>query len=116
MSTSERTEVLAAIRQVSLLLSSVNGHFGIQGETCYWATSYHFNIRLYEKLLFGIFDILDEGNFIEVKDCYLLSWCMLLVLCNTETITQLLFDLGSWWISEALQIDMVYFRNYAEIA
>lgn len=73
MSTSERTEVLAAIRQVSLLLSSVNGHFGIQGETCYWATSYHFNIRLYEKLLFGIFDILDEGNFIEVYDCCFLS-------------------------------------------
>ncbi|KAL8106727.1 hypothetical protein AgCh_023473 [Apium graveolens] len=81
MSTSERTEVLAAIRQVSLLLSSVNGHFGIQGETCYWATSYHFNIRLYEKLLFGIFDILDEGNFIEGADEFMklckLTWSTL---------------------------------------
>lgn len=66
MSPSERTELLTAIRQVSLLLASVPGRFGIQGETCYWTAGYHLNIRLYEKLLFGIFDILEEGHLIEV--------------------------------------------------
>ncbi|KAL1834842.1 hypothetical protein ACET3Z_004493 [Daucus carota] len=95
MSTSERTEVLAAIRQVSLLLSSVNGHFGIQGETCYWATSYHFNIRLYEKLLFGIFDILDEGNFIEEADEFL-KFCKL--TWSTLGITQKLHNALYGWV------------------
>lgn len=66
MSPSERTEVLTAIRQFSVLLASVPGRFDIQGETCYWSAGYHLNIRLYEKLLFGIFDILDEGHLIEV--------------------------------------------------
>lgn len=40
--------------------------FGIEGETYHWTTGYHLNIRLYEKLLFGVFDILEDGQLVEV--------------------------------------------------
>lgn len=66
MSPSERAEVLLPITQVELKLSSLSGKFSIQDETYCWTAGYHLNIRLYEKLLFGVFDLLDEGQFIEV--------------------------------------------------
>uniref|UniRef100_A0A2N9EK33 Uncharacterized protein n=1 Tax=Fagus sylvatica TaxID=28930 RepID=A0A2N9EK33_FAGSY len=66
MSPSERAEVLSAITQVDFKLSSLSGKFSIQGETYYWTAGYHLNIGLYEKLLFGVFDVLDEGQLIEV--------------------------------------------------
>lgn len=66
MSASERLRVLLDLRQVAAKLFSLPGRFGIQSETYYWTTVYHLNIRLYEKLLFGIFDILDEGQLIAV--------------------------------------------------
>ncbi|XP_020539590.1 protein unc-13 homolog isoform X2 [Jatropha curcas] len=65
MSPSERVAVLASIRQVAANLSSLPGRYGIQGETFYWTASYHLNTRLYQKLLFGVFDVLDEGQLIE---------------------------------------------------
>ncbi|XP_043811757.1 protein unc-13 homolog isoform X2 [Manihot esculenta] len=68
MSPSERVAVLASIRQVAVNLSSLPGRFGIQGETFYWTAGYHLNIRLYQKLLFAVFDVLDEGQFIEEAD------------------------------------------------
>ncbi|XP_065622185.1 protein unc-13 homolog isoform X5 [Quercus suber] len=67
MSPSERAEVLLPITQVELKLSSLSGKFSIQGETYCWTAGYHLNIRLYEKLLFGVFDVLDEGQFIEAS-------------------------------------------------
>lgn len=66
MSPSQRIEVLSSIRQVASKLSSLPGQFGIPRETHYWTAAYHLNIRLYEKLLYGLFDILDEGQLIEV--------------------------------------------------
>ncbi|KAI3501237.1 hypothetical protein L1887_29101 [Cichorium endivia] len=74
MTPADRTEVLIAIRQVASSLSSMreNSH------TSYWNAGYHLNIRLYEKLLFGVFDILDEGQLIEEHADYLklvkLTW------------------------------------------
>ncbi|GLT40474.1 hypothetical protein SLA2020_146110 [Shorea laevis] len=68
MSPSQRIEVLSAIRQVASKLSSLPGQFGIPRETHYWTAAYHLNIRLYEKLLYGLFDILDEGQLIEEAD------------------------------------------------
>ncbi|KAJ0105138.1 hypothetical protein Patl1_18704 [Pistacia atlantica] len=68
MSASERVEVLSSVRQLALKISSLPGKFGLQSETYYWTADYHLNIRLYEKLLFGIFDILDECQFIEEFD------------------------------------------------
>lgn len=67
MSASGRVEVLSSIRQVALKLSSLPGQFGILSETYYWNAAYHLNIRLYEKLLFGMFDVLDECQLIEVE-------------------------------------------------
>ncbi|TXG50964.1 hypothetical protein EZV62_023488 [Acer yangbiense] len=68
MSASERVEVLSSIRQVALKMSSLPGQFDIQSETYYWTASYHLNVRLYEKLLFGMFDILEECQLIEEAD------------------------------------------------
>ncbi|XP_048229878.1 protein unc-13 homolog isoform X2 [Ricinus communis] len=65
MSPSERVAVLASIRQFAVNMSSLPGKFRIEGETYYWTASYHLNIRLYEKLLFGVFDVLDEGQLVE---------------------------------------------------
>ncbi|CAK9173062.1 unnamed protein product [Ilex paraguariensis] len=95
MSPSERAEVLLAIRQVALVLSSVPGHFGIPGETYYWSACYHLNIRLYEKLLFSVFDILEEGQLIEEADeifsIIKLTWSIL-------GITQKLHDALYGWV------------------
>lgn len=66
MTPSERAEILLAIRQVASSLSSMRGSSHIQGGSSYWNAGYRLNIRLYEKLLFGVFDILDEGQLIEV--------------------------------------------------
>ncbi|KAH9777759.1 DNA topoisomerase 4 subunit B [Citrus sinensis] len=78
MSASGRVEVLSSIRQVALKLSSLPGQFGIQSETYYWTAAYHLNIRLYEKLLFGMFDVLDECQLIEEADAIMslikLTW------------------------------------------
>ncbi|KAJ6946913.1 hypothetical protein NC651_001570 [Populus alba x Populus x berolinensis] len=68
MSASERVAVVASIRQVAVKLSSLPAQFGIQGETFYWTAIYHVNIRLYQKLLFGLFDVLDEDQLIEEAD------------------------------------------------
>ncbi|GJR89196.1 protein unc-13 homolog isoform X1, partial [Tanacetum coccineum] len=66
MTPAERAEVLLAIRQVASSLSSMGRSSHIQGGSSYWNAGYHLNIRLYERLLFGVFDILDEGQLIEV--------------------------------------------------
>ncbi|KAJ0264799.1 Uncharacterized protein HA466_0012040 [Hirschfeldia incana] len=65
MSSSLRIDVLSSIRHVASKLSSLPGRCGIEEETYFWTAIYHLNIRLYEKLLFGVFDILDEGQLIE---------------------------------------------------
>ena len=69
MTPAERVEVLLAIRQVASSLSSMQGSLNVKGGSSYWNAGYHLNIRLYEKLLFGVFDILDEGQLIEVYTC-----------------------------------------------
>ncbi|KAJ4823461.1 hypothetical protein Tsubulata_019697, partial [Turnera subulata] len=73
MSPSERVAVLASIRQLAVKLSSSPGKFGLQGETIYWTCGYHLNLRLYQKLLCGVFDILDEDQLIEEADEFLLA-------------------------------------------
>ena len=66
MPPSERAEVLLPMKEIASKLASVPGRFDIHDETCYWTTGYHLNIRIYENLLFGLFDVLDEGQLIEV--------------------------------------------------
>ena len=67
MSPSERVAVLASVKQVALRVSSLPGRFGIQGETFYWTADYHLNVRIYQNLLLGLFDVLEEGQLIEVE-------------------------------------------------
>jgi hypothetical protein len=90
MSASERVAVVASMRQVAVKLSSLPAQFGIQGETFYWTAIYHVNIRLYQKLLFGLFDVLDEDQLIEVvsllpefsKTAFVMSFCLILANAN----------------------------------
>ncbi|KAK9076709.1 hypothetical protein SSX86_005043 [Deinandra increscens subsp. villosa] len=95
MTPAERAEVLLAIRQVASSLSSMSGSSHIQGGSNYWNAGYHLNIRLYERLLFGVFDILDEGQLIEEHADYLklvkLTW-------GTLSITQKMHDVLYGWV------------------
>ncbi|XP_062074226.1 protein unc-13 homolog isoform X2 [Humulus lupulus] len=95
MSPSERVEVLTTIKHVALKLSSLPGQFGIESETCYWTAGYHLNVRLYEKLLLSVFDILDEGQLIEEADEILtlikLTW-------STLGITQKIHNVIFGWV------------------
>ncbi|XVF51538.1 hypothetical protein PTKIN_Ptkin04bG0192800 [Pterospermum kingtungense] len=95
MSPAQRVEVISSIRQVASKVSSQQGQFGLQSETYYWHAAYHLNIRLYEKLLCGLFDILDEGQLIEEADAILslikLTW-------STLGITQKLHNALYGWV------------------
>ncbi|KAK9006423.1 hypothetical protein V6N11_035462 [Hibiscus sabdariffa] len=81
MSPAQRVEVISSIRQVASKVFFQQGKFGLQSETYYWHAAYHLNIRLYEKLLNGVFDILDEGQLIEEAGAMLslikLTWSSL---------------------------------------
>ncbi|GER43304.1 hypothetical protein STAS_20150 [Striga asiatica] len=92
MSPSDRNAVLLSIRQVALAFSSKPGQFMMEGETYYWTAAYHLNMRLYEKLLFGVFDILEDGQLIEEAEEILkllkMTWS---VLGITERLHHALF-------------------------
>ncbi|KAH9721800.1 DNA topoisomerase 4 subunit B [Citrus sinensis] len=107
MSASGRVEVLSSIRQVALKLSSLPGQFGIQSETYYWTAAYHLNIRLYEKLLFGMFDVLDECQLIEEADAIMslikLTW-------PTLGITQKMhYGIFAWVLFQQNRYDLMWF-------
>ncbi|XP_058104836.1 protein unc-13 homolog isoform X2 [Magnolia sinica] len=65
MAPSERAVLLTSIRRVALKLSKMPTKFGIPCETYYWVSGYHLNVKLYEKLLCSVFDIVEEGQLIE---------------------------------------------------
>ncbi|XP_048131969.1 protein unc-13 homolog isoform X2 [Rhodamnia argentea] len=95
MSPSDRTEVLYAIRLVVLGLSSLPGEVGLETGTSDWTVGYQLNIRIYEKLLFGMFDILDESQLIEeaeeILDLIKMTW-------PTLGITQKIHDAMHGWV------------------
>ncbi|XP_004300761.1 PREDICTED: uncharacterized protein LOC101300350 [Fragaria vesca subsp. vesca] len=95
MSTSGRAEVISVIKKVALTLSSLPGRFDLQSETYYWTSGYHLNIRLYEKLLLGVFDVLDEGQLIAEADEYLM---LLKLTWSTLGITQKMHDAIYLWV------------------
>lgn len=84
MSASERNRVLLAIRNIALTLSSMPPKYGIQGENYYWSAGYQLNVRVYEKLLLGLFDILEDGQLIEVY-----NWCFF--ICVIEFMALFIF-------------------------
>ena len=62
----QRTECLRSLREIAIPLAERPARGDLTGEVCHWADGYHLNVRLYEKLLLSVFDILDEGKLTEV--------------------------------------------------
>ncbi|VFR00718.1 unnamed protein product [Cuscuta campestris] len=95
MSPSERFEVLSTISHFALTLSSMPPKYGILGESYYWSAGYQLNIRIYEKLLVGLFDILEDDHLIEeageILNLLKSSWSML-------GITQKLHNVIHAWV------------------
>lgn len=61
----QHTESLRGIRALAISLAERAGRGDHTGEVCHWADGYHLNVRIYEKLLMSVFDILDEGQLVE---------------------------------------------------
>lgn len=61
----QHAEALKAMRAVSLALAERAARGDQTGDVCHWADGYHLNVRLYERLLCSVFDILDEGKLVE---------------------------------------------------
>ncbi|KAL6652209.1 hypothetical protein ACP70R_011134 [Stipagrostis hirtigluma subsp. patula] len=90
-----RLEVLTIIERYNAKLSAVTKKFGLKDETYHWTQNYHFNFRLYEKLLCSVFDILEDGQLVEEADEILeiakLTWPIL-------GITEKLHDIFYAWV------------------
>ncbi|OVA19124.1 Protein of unknown function DUF810 [Macleaya cordata] len=83
----QRTECLRSLREVTIPLVERPARGDLTGEVCHWADGYHLNIWLYEKLLFSVFDMLDEGKLTEeVEEILELLKSTWRILGITETI------------------------------
>ncbi|XP_027114186.2 protein unc-13 homolog [Coffea arabica] len=83
----QRTECLRCLRDVATPLAERPARGDLTGEICHWADGYHLNVRLYEKLLLSVFDILDEGKLAEeVEEILELLKSTWRILGITETI------------------------------
>ncbi|GLT88622.1 hypothetical protein SLE2022_066390 [Rubroshorea leprosula] len=83
----QRTECLRSLRDIAIPLAERPARGDLTGEVCHWADGYHLNVRLYEKLLLSVFDILDEGKLTEeVEEILELLKSTWRVLGITETI------------------------------
>ncbi|XP_021888352.1 uncharacterized protein LOC110807520 isoform X1 [Carica papaya] len=83
----QRTECLRALRETAIPLAERPARGDLTGEVCHWADGYHLNVRLYEKLLLSVFDMLDEGKLTEeVEEILELLKSTWRVLGITETI------------------------------
>lgn len=60
-------DVLTVMERYASTLADLAPKFDLHEESYYWTSSYSFNIRLYEKLLCSIFDVLEEGQIVEVN-------------------------------------------------
>ncbi|KAK4835776.1 hypothetical protein QYF36_014424 [Acer negundo] len=61
----QRAECLRSLREIAIPLAERPARGDLTGEVCHWADGYHLNVRLYEKLLLSVFDMLDEGKLTE---------------------------------------------------
>lgn len=62
----QRAECLKSLTEVATSLAERPARGDLTGEVCHWADGYHLNVRLYEKLLLCVFDMLNEGKLTEV--------------------------------------------------
>lgn len=58
---------MRSLRDIANPLAERPARGDLTGEVCHWADGYHLNVRLYEKLLLSVFDVLDEGKLTEVS-------------------------------------------------
>ncbi|CAN1148844.1 Protein unc-13 homolog [Linum perenne] len=83
----QRTDCLRSLRDIAIQLAERPARGDLTGEVCHWADGYHLNVKLYEKLLLSMFDILDEGKLTEeveeILELFKSTWR---VLGITETI------------------------------
>ncbi|KAG6406216.1 hypothetical protein SASPL_133815 [Salvia splendens] len=70
----QRTECLRSLREITIPLAERPARGDLTGEVCHWADGYHLNVRLYEKLLLSVFDVLDEGKLTEVSGMSSALW------------------------------------------
>ncbi|KAL9298303.1 hypothetical protein ACSQ67_024199 [Phaseolus vulgaris] len=83
----QRTECLRSLREIAIPLAERPARGDLTGEICHWSDGYHLNVRLYEKLLLSVFDMLDEGKLTEeVEEILELLKSTWRVLGITETI------------------------------
>lgn len=83
----QRTECLRSLREIAVTLAERPVRGDLTGEICHWADGYHLNVKLYEKLLCSVFDILDEGKLAEeVEEIHELIKSTWKTLRITETI------------------------------
>ncbi|XP_055817043.1 protein unc-13 homolog [Solanum dulcamara] len=83
----QRTECLKSLREIALPLGERPARGDLTGEVCHWADGYHLNVKLYEKLLLSVFDVLDEGKLTEeVEEILELLKSTWHILGITETI------------------------------
>lgn len=83
----QRTECLRSLRDITIPLAERPARGDLTGEICHWADGYHLNVRLYEKLLLSVFDVLDEGKLTEeVEEMLELFKATWRILGITETI------------------------------
>ncbi|XP_074565465.1 protein unc-13 homolog [Curcuma longa] len=61
----QRVECLRSLRGITTSLAERPARGDLTGEVCHWADGYPLNVRLYEKMLSSVFDILDEGKLTE---------------------------------------------------
>lgn len=71
----QRMECLKALREIAIPLAERPARGDLTGEVCHWADGYHLNVKIYEKLLLSVFDILDEGKLTEVIHLRFRSLC-----------------------------------------
>lgn len=83
----QRTECLRSLRELTAALAERPARGDLTGEVCHWADGYHLNVRLYEKMLWSVFDVLDEGKLTEeVEEILELLRSTWRILGVTETI------------------------------
>ncbi|KAK2989872.1 hypothetical protein RJ640_015204 [Escallonia rubra] len=83
----QRTDCLRSLREIAVPLAERPARGDLTGEVCHWADGYHLNVRLYEKLLLSVFDVLDEGKLTEeVEEILELLKSTWRILGITETI------------------------------
>jgi len=91
----QHAESLKGMRGVAITLAERAGRGDHTGEVCHWADGYHLNVRLYEKLLMSVFDILDEGQLVEEAEEILE---MLKSTWRVLGITQTIHDTCYTWV------------------